>query len=71
MRAGRMRGHPGFRVLHDFHAAPLYSSPARFSRRMLGKIVIEIESAIQTRRQSFAIENDRANERRSAVAVLL
>ena len=50
MRAGGMRGHPGFRMLHNFHAAPLYPSPARLGLRMLGEVVVEIESAIQARR---------------------
>src|ERR1700730_4521421 len=28
MGAGRMLGHPGFRMLHNVHAAPFYPSPA-------------------------------------------
>jgi hypothetical protein len=37
---------------------------------MLREVVIEIESAIQARRQCFAVENDRTNKRRGEIAVL-
>src|SRR3982074_2285293 len=67
----RMRGHPRFRMLHHLQAPSFHSSPARLRLRMLREVVIEIESAIQARRQCFAVENDRPNKRGCGIAVLL
>ncbi len=71
MRARGMRGHPGLRMLHNVHAAAFHSSPARFCLRMLGKVVVEIESAIESRRQRLAVKNDCADERGSVIAAFL
>ena len=66
-----MRRDPGLGMLHNVHPAPLHASPARLGLRMLGEIVVEIEAAIQARRQSLAVENDRADKGGGVVAVLL
>ena len=69
MRSGRMRFHPGLRVLDDVHSAPLDSSPARLRLRVLGKVVVEIEAAIQARGQGLAVENHRADERGGVITL--
>src|SRR3982074_3403272 len=67
----RMRGHPRFRMLHHLQAASFHSSPARLRLRMLREVVIKIKSAVEARRQSFAVEDDCANKGRGMIAVLL
>ena len=47
MWTGRMRGHPGFRVLYYVPAAAFDPSPAGFGLRVRGEVVVEIESAVQ------------------------
>ena len=71
MRAGGMRGHPCFRVLHDFLTSPLHTTPARFRLGLRRKVVVEIEAAIQSRGESFAVQDDSADESRGVIAVRL
>ena len=71
MRSGGMRGHPCFRVLHHIRAAPFDPAPARFCLGLRGKVVVEIEAAIQSRGQRVAVEDDRADEGRGVIAVRL
>ena len=42
-----------------------------FGLRMLGKVVVEIEAAIEARGQSLAVENDCADECGGVIALLL
>src|SRR5882762_6422012 len=47
VRAIRMLAEPRFRVLLDFQAAALEASPSRLRCRVLGKVVVELEAAIE------------------------
>src|SRR5882762_6854294 len=58
VRAIRMLAEPGFRVLLDFESAALEPSPSRFRCRVLGKVVVELEAAIEPWRQTFTIQNN-------------
>src|SRR5262245_28952831 len=66
----RMRRQPGLRMLNNLHPTPFYSSPSRLGLRMLRKVVVVIESAIESGRQSFAVENHRAYECSRAISIL-
>src|ERR1700680_1653972 len=57
----RVRVQPCLCALHDLHAAAFDPAPARSRLRVLRKVVVEIKSTVQSRRQGFAIENHRAN----------
>src|SRR5580700_2673223 len=67
MLPGWMRAQPLLRVLADIHSAALNASPARFALWVLGKIIVKIEAAIESRRHDFGVENIRADEGRRAV----
>ena len=71
MWAGGMRGHPRLRVLHNVCAAAFHSSPSGFGLRVLGKVVVEIESAVEAWSERLAVENDRADERGGVVSIPL
>src|SRR5579863_2892203 len=71
MWTGRMLCHPGFGMLNNLHAAALDASPAGFRLRMLGEVVVVIEAAVESRGESLAIENDRADESGCVVGVFL
>src|SRR5581483_1356070 len=61
-RAGLMGAEPSFGVGNDVHAATFDPAPARFARAMRGEIVIEIKAAVESRGESFAIEDGSADE---------
>ena len=71
MRAGGMRGHPCFRVLHYIRAAAFHPAPTRFCLGLRRKVVIEIEAAIQTRGECVAVQNDCPDEGRGVIALRL
>ncbi len=66
-----MVAHPTLRMLHHFHAPALHPSPARFAGRMLGKVVVEIKSAVEPGGKSLAVQNHSADERRRVVTLRL
>src|SRR5882762_2218600 len=55
VRAIRMLVEPGFRALLDFQSAALEPSPSRLRCRVLGKVIVELEAAIEPWRQTLTI----------------
>ena len=66
-----MRVEPRLRVLHDFHPPALHSSPARLGFTLRGKIVVELEPAIETGGERLAVQNDGTDKCRVPIASLL
>src|SRR5260370_22178117 len=82
MRPGAVLLEPSFGVLDDFHAAALDASPALFLNSIrirsiailaigFGKVIVEIEAAIEAGSERVAVENHRSNKSGGPVAVLL
>src|SRR5439155_23527562 len=67
--AGGMRRKPGFSMLNHIHATALDTSPARLAIGMFGKVVVEIEPAIEARGERLCVENDRPDECPSVIAL--
>src|SRR5207302_10452090 len=69
MRAGGMRVEPRLRMFYHFGAAALDSIPAGFVRGSLGKVIVEIEAAIESGSESLAVENNRADKCSGVIAL--
>src|ERR1700689_891686 len=67
----RMRIQPRFGAVSNVHPAALYPAPSGFGLGVLGKVVVVIESAVQTWRQGSTIQNHRANKGCRAIPLLL
>ena len=67
MRTCRVLAQPRFRVSYDDHTAALDASPARLRRRMFGKVIVKIESSIESRSQVLAVEDHRPDKRCGAI----
>jgi len=65
-----MGSQPRLGVLHNFGAATFDPPPALFRPGMLGKIVIEVESAIESGSKRLAVENDGTDEGRAVISPL-
>src|ERR1700730_3175004 len=68
--AGAVLVEPGFGVRDDFHPAALDASPALFSFSLGGKVIVEIEAAIEAGSERVAVENHGSDESRGLVAAL-
>src|SRR5271155_3109704 len=53
---------PGFGVRDDLHPAALDASPAFFGIGLDGKVIVEIEAAIEAGSKRVAVENHGSNE---------
>lgn len=65
-----MRIEPGFRVLLYLHASAFEASPPGLSCGLLWKIIVELEAAIEAGRETLAVQDHGANERRGMVTAL-
>src|SRR5215470_7375852 len=68
-RTGWMFRQPRFCTLHHVYAATLDTAPARLIVCVLGKVVVEIEPAIKTWRESFCVKNDSSDKCRRVIAL--
>src|SRR5260370_5952751 len=71
VRSGTVFLEPSFGVRDDFHTAALDASPALFSFSLGGKVIVEIEAAIESGSKRVAVENHGSDESRGLVAALL
>src|ERR1700694_2744003 len=69
--SNRIGVEPRLRPLNNIYSTTFQAPPPRFLRRVLRKIVVEIESAINSWRQAPAVENHGADKRRRMVSLLL
>src|SRR5260370_32570208 len=82
MRPSAVLLEPSFGVLDDFHAAALDASPALFLNSIrirsiailaigFGKVIVEIEPAIEAGSERVAVENHPSNKSCRPIAALL
>src|SRR5260370_20717433 len=71
VRSGTVFLEPSFGVRDDFHTAALDASPALFSFSLGGKVIVEIEAAIESGSERVAVENHGSDESCGLVAALL
>src|SRR5580765_3374837 len=70
-RSGAMLRQPTFGVLNDLHTAPFDAPEALFALRLGREVIVEIETPIESGRQSAAVKNHSADEGCGLVALLL
>src|SRR5580765_3489747 len=70
-RGRGMRAQPGTCMLNDIFSAPLQAAPSRFGLGRVREIIVKIKSSVQSRREFFAVENDRTDKCCRFVALLL
>src|SRR3954447_17762655 len=71
VRPGGMSVQPLLSMLGDLGSPALYASPSFLSLRVLGKVVVEVESAIKAGRQAIAIEDNGADKGGGVVPLAL
>src|SRR4029453_2542635 len=60
VRTDPIGGQPLFRMLDHLSTTPFDTPPARFARRIRWKVIVEVESTIETRRKGLAVQDHRA-----------
>src|SRR5208337_971405 len=70
VRSGAMFLEPTLSVTNDLHAAALDAAPAFFTLGRGGKVIVEIETAIEAGTECVAVENHGSDECRGLVAAL-
>ncbi len=71
VRSGAVFLKPTFGVRDDFHAAALDAAPALFSFSLGGKVIVEIEAAIEPGSKRAAVKNHCSDESCGLVAAFL
>src|SRR5580692_1339262 len=66
-----MTAEPALRMLRYFHATTFHPPPSRLACRVLMKVVVEIKSAVEPRRELLAVQNHSSNESRGVVTLRL